>query len=134
MLGSLFALPLVVLLGDPDHRLPPGVALLQFQKSLGHLSEGELGLHHWQDLGLRENREASGRCKFMLSRWSGNNYQAHAKPPADWKSAICFNGVGKRMKGLPHYATEFVTHHQDDVCAPNHDDWGGGEGEGEVYF
>lgn len=125
MLCSLFALPLVVLLGDPDHRLPPGVALLQFQKSLGHLSEGELGLHYWQDLGLRANREASGLCKFMLSRWSGNNYQAHAKPPAYSKSAICFNGAGKRMKGLPHYATEFITHHHDDVCAFNSDDWGG---------
>lgn len=48
--SHLFALPLIVLLGNPDHRLTPGVALLQFLKSLGHLSEGELGLHYWQDL------------------------------------------------------------------------------------
>lgn len=51
-LGHLVALPLNVVLGNPDHRLTPGVALLHLLKSLRDLSEGELGLHYRQDLEI----------------------------------------------------------------------------------
>lgn len=49
ILHQLLALS-VVLFGHHDNCLPPGVALLQFLKGLGHLVKCKLGLHNGQDL------------------------------------------------------------------------------------